>query len=53
MQGKSNGAGGAGSYTSFYFNGTAWQVCGEMYNIGNGSVPVIDTADGYRFATTA
>jgi hypothetical protein len=52
MEGETNGAGGAGSFTSFYFNGTAWQVCGEMYNIGNGSVAVIG-AGGYRFAATA
>jgi len=52
MEGETNGSGGAGSFTSFYFNGTAWQVCGEMYNIGNGSVAVIG-GGGYRFAATS
>tara|TARA_R100001377_G_scaffold84055_1_gene66782 strand:+ start:203 stop:889 length:687 start_codon:yes stop_codon:yes gene_type:complete len=52
MEGETNGAGGAGSFTSLYFNGTAWQVCGEMYNIGNGSVAVIG-GGGYRFAATS
>ena len=52
MEGETNGAGGAGSWTCFLFNGTAWTVKGEMYNIGNGSVAVIGSG-GYRFAATS
>ena len=52
MEGETNGAGGAGSWTLFIFNGTAWTVTGEMYNIGNGSQAVIG-AGGYRFAATS
>jgi len=52
MEGETNGAGGAGSFTLFVFNGSNWTVSGEMYNIGNGSVAVIG-AGGYRFAATS
>ena len=52
MEGESNGAGGAGSFTLFVFDGSNWTVSGEMYNIGNGSAAVIG-AGGYRFAETA
>ena len=52
MEGESDGAGGAGSFTSFVFNGSNWVASGEMYNIGDGSVAVIG-AGGYRFAATS
>ena len=52
MEGETNGAGGAGSFTAFYFNGSGWVASGQMYNIGNGSAAVIG-AGGYRFAATS
>jgi len=52
MEGETNGAGGAGSFTLFVYDGSNWTVSGEMYNIGNGSVAVIGSG-GYRFAATS
>jgi hypothetical protein len=51
MQGQNDGAGAAGSWVAFVFNGTQWTVTGEMRNIGNGSVPVCGVA-GFRFSAT-
>ena len=52
MAGLTNGAGGAGSYVAFLFNGTEWTASGVSYSIGNGSALTVGTA-AMRFAATA
>ena len=52
MAGLTNGAGGAGSFVAFVFNGTAWTATGVSRNIGNGTALTVGTA-AMRFAATA
>ena len=52
MAGLTNGAGGAGSFVAFVFNGTAWTASGVSRNIGNGTALTVGTA-AMRFAATA
>ena len=52
MNGLTNGAGGKGSNVTFVFNGTAWCVKGESYNIGNGTALTVGT-DAMIFAATS
>ena len=52
MAGLANGAGGAGSFVAFVFNGTAWTASGVSRNIGNGTALTVGTA-AMRFAATA
>ena len=52
LAGLTNGAGGAGSFVAFSFNGTEWTAAGSSYSIGNGSALTVGTA-AMRFAATA
>ena len=52
MAGLTNGAGGAGSFVAFVFNGTAWTASGVSRNIGDGSAATVG-ASAMRFAATA
>ena len=52
MAGLTNGAGGAGSFVAFVFNGTAWTASGVSRNIGNGTAATVG-ASAMRFAATA
>jgi len=52
MAGLTNGAGGAGSFVAFVFNGTAWTASGVSRNIGNGTALTVG-ASAMRFAATA
>ena len=52
MAGLTNGAGGAGSWVGFVFNGTAWTATGVSRNIGNGTALTVGTA-AMSFAATA
>ena len=52
MAGLTNGAGGAGSYVAFVFNGTAWTATGVSRNIGTGAAATVG-ASAMRFAATA
>ena len=52
MAGLTNGAGGAGSWVGFVFNGTAWTATGLSRNIGDGTALTVGTA-AMRFAETA
>jgi len=52
MAGLSDGAGGAGSWVGFVFNGTAWTATGVSRNIGDGSALTVG-ASAMRFAATA
>jgi len=52
IEGLADGAGGAGTYIAFIYNGSKWQVSGRSLNVGDGSALTVG-ADAVRFAATA